>query len=194
MSPAGSTPDVRIRLAGPVDAAVIIALLDRIHGETPFMLYEPGELNVSAEVYAARISESMGKARWFMLLAEDGGAPVGFINGFRGGARRTAHVLGIGLGILRSHWGRGIGRSLLAAAEDLARRQGISRLELSVQPTNRRAIALYEKLGYRHEGTKRNGQLIDSRFVDEHLMAKLLADDGPSPATAGASPAPAPGR
>lgn len=190
----GPSSALKIRETSPVDAAAIMALLDRIHGETPFMLYEPGELNVSVDVYAARMSEGIGKARWFMLLAEDGGIPVGFINGFRGNARRTAHVLGVGLGILRSHWGKGIGRSLLAAAEDWARRHGIGRLELSVQPTNRRAMALYEKFGYHREGTKRNSQLIDGRFVDEHLMAKLLADGGPSPANTVTSSALAPGR
>ena len=45
--------------------------------------------------------------------------------------------------------GRGVGRELLHAAERYARAHGCVALRLEVRYDNARAIALYEKLGYR---------------------------------------------
>ncbi len=38
---------------------------------------------------------------------------------------------------------------------------------------NDHAIALYRKLGYRIEGTKKDAVFLDSEYVDEYTMAKL---------------------
>jgi ribosomal protein S18 acetylase RimI-like enzyme len=46
----------------------------------------------------------------------------------------------------------GVGRLLLEAAEETARRRGASELRLEVREDNARAIALYEKSGYRRSG------------------------------------------
>jgi len=48
--------------------------------------------------------------------------------------------------------GQGIGRRLLAAAEDTARRRGRRAMRLEVHEHNTRAIARYEKSGYRMFG------------------------------------------
>jgi len=48
--------------------------------------------------------------------------------------------------------GAGVGRRLLADAERLARRRGRAALRLEVRVNNRRAIALYEKHGFRSIG------------------------------------------
>jgi len=44
--------------------------------------------------------------------------------------------------------GRGLGRRLVAAAEELARRRGAARLRLEVRADNDAAIALYRGLGF----------------------------------------------
>jgi ribosomal protein S18 acetylase RimI-like enzyme len=44
--------------------------------------------------------------------------------------------------------GQGCGRVLLAAAEDWARARGYRFITLSVFPENRRAVELYERVGY----------------------------------------------
>jgi ribosomal protein S18 acetylase RimI-like enzyme len=47
---------------------------------------------------------------------------------------------------------RGVGRALLQACERYARAHGRSALRLEVRDDNASAIALYEKMGYRHFG------------------------------------------
>lgn len=73
--------------------------------------------------------------------------------------------------------GRGVGtaavRQLLALAfGDLA----LHRVFVHVFATNGPAIALYEKVGFRHEGTLREAALIDDRRVDVRVMGILRAE------------------
>jgi ribosomal protein S18 acetylase RimI-like enzyme len=55
--------------------------------------------------------------------------------------------------VLESHQGRGIGHRLMQRAAEWAKRQSAQGIELSVAEANRRAIALYEGMGY--ETTRR---------------------------------------
>ena len=47
---------------------------------------------------------------------------------------------------------------------------------LTVLANNPRAIALYEKLGFTHEGVKRQAQYKAGKFLDVVMMAKLRED------------------
>ena len=47
---------------------------------------------------------------------------------------------------------RGIGRAIIAHAEDLARQRGLTQLGLGVNYTNERAAALYQRLGFAETG------------------------------------------
>jgi [ribosomal protein S18]-alanine N-acetyltransferase len=67
---------------------------------------------------------------------------------FRAGSRKAR------LYSLAAARGSGIGRALLAAAEETAARRGCEELRLEVREDNARAIDLYEKSGYRRFGRK----------------------------------------
>lgn len=82
-----------------------------------------------------------------------------------------------------SHWGQGYGTEamqlLLAFAFD---ELNLHRVQLTVFSYNRRAIALYEKLGFRHEGTYREFMQRDGRRYDMLLYGLLRSewDRGPA--------------
>lgn len=91
----------------------------------------------------------------------------------------NAHVLGIaGLAVAPDARGRGVASALLAAVEKHARGSGARKLSLRVLSTNDTALRLYERSGFRREGTLRDEFLIDGRYVDDVLMAKHFG--GPS--------------
>lgn len=52
----------------------------------------------------------------------------------------------------KEYWGQGIGTKMLSFAIDEARKLGIKRLDIHVSDDNKRAIHLYEKLGFKDMG------------------------------------------
>jgi ribosomal protein S18 acetylase RimI-like enzyme len=110
------------------------------------------------------------------LVAEAGGRVLGYVR-VRPVTklRENAHVLGIvGLAVDPGARGRGVATALLAAAERYARERGGSKLSLRVLGTNEPALRLYERAGFRPEGTLRAEFCIQGRYVDDIIMAKPL--------------------
>lgn len=88
----------------------------------------------------------------------------------------NAHVAGIaGLAVAPDARDRGVASALLAAAEKHARASGARKLSLRVLSTNETALRLYERCGFRREGTLREKFLVQGRYVDDVLMTKHVA-------------------
>jgi len=69
----------------------------------------------------------------------------------------------------------GLGTAMMREAIDIARQKGLHRLVLSVIAYNHNAIKLYEKVGFRHEGLRREDYLgEDGRYHDVVEMGLLL--------------------
>ncbi|EJZ18029.1 GNAT family N-acetyltransferase [Rhizobium sp. Pop5] len=85
-----------------------------------------------------------------------------------------AHRGRLGMGILPAYRGRGLGRRLIETTLRTAREAGFARVELDVYEDNSRAIALYEKVGFKREGIIRRAARIDGRFIDAIGMALLF--------------------
>ena len=87
-----------------------------------------------------------------------------------------AHCGVLGIGILGEHRGKGIGPALLLATLGKAREMGLTRIELTVRERNTNATALYESLGFRHEGRHRNAVRIEGVYENFLAMALLFED------------------
>ena len=79
----------------------------------------------------------------------------------------------------------GRGRGLGTEATDLIvryglRELGLHRIALEVYAFNPRARHVYEKIGFRYEGTGRDALWFDERWVDVHYMSILEGDIGPT--------------
>ena len=86
--------------------------------------------------------------RLLVASEPDGLAGYALVTRRKGG--RRARLYSIAVQAARS--GRGVGRALLEAVEARALAQGCEALRLEVREDNKRAIALYERLGYRRFG------------------------------------------
>lgn len=71
--------------------------------------------------------------------------------------------------------GVGLGTAMMREAIDIARQKGLHRLVLSVIADNHNAIKLYEKVGFQHEGLRREDYLgEDGKYHDVVEMGLLL--------------------
>jgi putative acetyltransferase len=116
------------------------------------------------------------------LLALDGDRVVGSLS-IRRHVEHPAlgHVATLGMHVVRSHRGRGIGSALLAEAFTWARAFGIERIELTVYPHNDAAIALYRRFGFVEEGRLVRHAKKSYGYEDELLMAAWIGPDAGSP-------------
>jgi len=89
-----------------------------------------------------------------LLLAEDGvgGPVVGYIVFWV--VHDEVHVLNVAAAVAARR--RGVGRSLMEAAEGEGRRRGARLSTLEVRRSNEAAIALYRAMGYRQVGIRPN--------------------------------------
>ncbi|MFD0263813.1 GNAT family N-acetyltransferase [Kitasatospora indigofera] len=110
------------------------------------------------------------------LLALIGGRVVGYVRQVPPTPLASnRHVRQIqGLAVDGSVRGRGIGRALVEAACAAARADGARRISLRVLGHNEPARRLYERCGFRVEGSLSEEFLLDGRYVDDIWMARRL--------------------
>ena len=140
--------DVQIRTAdfdNPADRAGLIEVLDS-YASDPIGGGEP----LSEDVRRRLIPALQEQTNTLALLAMADGRPVGVAICFFGFSTFKARpLLNIhDLAVIPSHRGRGVGRALLAAAEDRARARGCCKLTLEVQEDNLPARSLYGRFGF----------------------------------------------
>ncbi|GAA0466128.1 GNAT family N-acetyltransferase [Alkalibacillus silvisoli] len=163
-----------IREVKSADSEKLSTLIQQVDQSSDYMLWEPGERNISPENQLKMIENIETQENSTILVSEDNDHLVGYILALGGKARRNRHSAYLVVGILKEYRGQGIGRKLLSAINQWATEHNIHRLELSAVGRNKAGLSLYKKMGFEIEGTKRDSLLIDGEFVDEYYMSKLL--------------------
>ena len=107
------------------------------------------------------------------FVAVNDGRVVGWCDICRMDRPVYRHAGVLGMGILKEFRGQGLGRRLILAALERARKVSIERVELTVYVSNKRAIRLYKSVGFVREGVKRKGRKLDGVYEDVLMMAKL---------------------
>jgi putative acetyltransferase len=125
--------------------------------------------------WRARLEEGAAPGRTdLQVVAERDGHVVGSAGLHPAPFLRRRHVAVLGISVAREAQGSGVGRALMQALCDYADGWAqILRIELTVFTDNERAIALYRRFGFRHEGTHRGYALRHGVYVDAHAMARL---------------------
>jgi ribosomal protein S18 acetylase RimI-like enzyme len=88
---------------------------------------------------------------------------------------RLAHRGVLSMGVAKPHRGTGIGRELLSAAIEHAKKIGLEKVELDVYVSNKAAVELYKKFGFKQSGfishyRKLDGEYYDCLFMDLSLV------------------------
>jgi len=91
------------------------------------------------------------------------------------GRGKTSHVANLGIYLKKEFRGMGIGARLMRTTIESARRRDFEIVKLTVFASNRRAVRLYEKFGFRECGRIKNGvKFSDGTHTDEIVMALSL--------------------
>ena len=157
------------------DAAALLEYLRITAEETPYLLRYPEECNMTMEEEVAFIAHTLRNPSVTMILCEINGVIAGNCRLERHNKLKTRHRASIGIALKKEFWNLGIGTAMFTEMIRLAREAGICQLELEVFETNRRAMALYEKMGFRIAAEHPNAiRLRDGTMLCEYLMVKEL--------------------
>jgi RimJ/RimL family protein N-acetyltransferase len=165
---------MNIRMIRESDSEQFLFLTKALDEETQFMMLEPGERITTIQEQTQRISNVLSQDNQMIFVVEHENQIVGFLAAFGGSYRRNHHCAHIVIGIRQTFAGQGIGKQLFETVEKWAIAHELHRLELTVMSHNERAIHLYQKMGFKTEGTKQDSLLVNGKYVDEYYMAKLL--------------------
>lgn len=111
---------------------------------------------------------------WPVFYAVEGDNVVGWADITPSSNPRLSHRGFLGMGILKSHRGQGLGTQLLQAALGHAKKIGLEKVELSVYSENFAAIALYKKVGFQQMGFVKNYRKLEGRYFNAIEMEIFL--------------------
>ena len=138
--------------------------------EGPYLVYKGDELMKSANNPPTR--------QWNAYFIKDGEKYIGEISLDIDPEHLDKKIPNSGwLGILiadTDYHGRGVGEMAMEFIENRARELNLVRIELGVFEYNERAIAFYEKLGYRRFHVNENFTFFNGKWYDDYRMDKNL--------------------
>ncbi|HHT45357.1 MAG TPA: GNAT family N-acetyltransferase [Fastidiosipila sp.] len=165
-----------IRSADRVDALDMIDCLKQVATESTFLLSYPDEITYTESEEISIIDRFLNAPTSAMLVAFVDNRLVA-ISSIMGQSRRRkmCHRAELGISVLRDYWGLGIGARILATLIEAAKNAGLEQIELGVFTGNKRALALYRKMGFVETGlVPQAAKLDDGTYYDEHRMVLML--------------------
>ncbi len=137
------------------------------------LMYEPMS-RVKEERWFEETLNSRGEFLYTIdAETKDGWVTIGNVGLHRVDWKNRTATLGIVLGE-KTYWGRGYGTDAVRTMLRFAFHElNLHRVELETFSFNPRAWRCYERLGFRHEGTRREALHREGRYHDVHTMGIL---------------------
>lgn len=157
--------DVRVRAVRDADAAALIELIGGVYAEYPGCVLDLD--GVDADLVAPATSFARSRSRLWVLDDPEG------ITATVGAGPLVADTVELKrLYVAARARRRGLGAQLVGHVEEQATLAGARRVELWSDSRFRDAHRLYQRLGYRDTGQRR--QLHDPSATTEHNLARTL--------------------
>lgn len=165
-----------LRSAELADAEVLLEYMKITSGETPFLIREPDEVNLTMEQERGFIEERIKSERELMLIATIDGKHIGNCSLMSIGTyKRYSHRCEIAIALYKDYCGYGIGELMMRTVLSIAKSLGYEQAELEVISNNKNAITLYQKLGFQKYGHfPQNMKYADGTYADADWMMKIL--------------------
>lgn len=136
----------------------------------PFLLYEP----MTADNFLSVFNDLEKKG--VLYIFEDKQESIGMCKLVPQHYRNTHIVYLGGFAVDPAQSGKGYGLQMMEEIKNHAKQNGFLRIELTVATNNEKAIQLYLKAGFHHEGVLKKYTYLKSKdqYVDEAVMAYLF--------------------
>ena len=162
------------------DASALLEYLKIIGGETENLSFGPEGAHLDVEAEQAYLGMQAQSHDHIQLLAKVNGEIIGTASLNRK-PNRMSHRAEFGISLKKAWWGCGAASALAQGVLAFARESGVRQVNLEVRSDNKRAIALYEKLGFRKLCTfpgffQINGELIDFDLMNLDLCPTAQDD------------------
>ena len=156
------------------DGNAVFDIFNATHAETDYLLSYPDENSFDPEQEAHFLEEKTKSPNEIEIIAFIDGKIAGMAGiGAVGTKHKVKHRAEFGISILKEYWGLGLGRALTEACIQCARDAGYVQMELNVVSENKRAISLYQNLGFAEFGRNPKGFLSRTSGFQE-LIYMLL--------------------
>jgi RimJ/RimL family protein N-acetyltransferase len=162
---------------------LIVRRLTASEGEA-FRAVRLEALTVAADSFAMTLDDELKREPSFygdhlkerpVWIALDDDTAVGMVGFNRMEAARQAHKGTLwGMYVAPSARGKGAADALIAAVLDHARAEGLRQVLLTCLASNPRAIAVYERHGFKRWGLEPGALHIGEAWLDDAHMVKLL--------------------
>lgn len=164
-----------IREATDQDAAGLIEYLNRIGGESDFLLAGADEWDITVAEEKKFLNEMNSNPNNLFRIAELAGEIAGVVSLKALSSKRVAHNCELGVSVRKKYWHQGIGSALMREAIAYARQSGTLKvIHLMVFASNHPAIALYQKLGFETIGINKDYVKLNGSYQDAVLMCLSL--------------------
>ena len=148
--PESATHNIRVRLATAENADFVLGLVPQLVAFGPPPWRDRRQMMDTDTLVIGRALQGLAAGATVLVAEDIGGRPLGFIHlcgetdyYTRSEAGHIADII-----VAPDARGRGVGETLIAAAEEWARARGYPLLTLNVFIENAHARALYERTGF----------------------------------------------
>ena len=172
---------IRLRSLEKTDAGAAIFCLRKVSAETDFLMREVSECGMTIAQEEDVIARKAENPRELLLGAFIGDELLGMAGlNACGPYARVRHRASIGLSLLRTYWGKGIGTAMMNALISAAKDAGYEQLELDAVDNNARAISLYQRMGFVRVGQMPKAMKYrDGRYADlMYMVLELYPSNG----------------
>ena len=163
-----------LRNANAEDGAAVLDLYILTHGQTDYLLSYPDEVTFTPESESEYLRKKAESPRDVELLAIVDGVAAGSAGVFGHGEKfKVRDRASLGISVDKRYWRLGIGKALIDACIECAKKAGYRQMELEVVAENEAAIALYKKAGFVEFGRNPRGMKSRETGWQEIVLMRL---------------------
>jgi len=169
-----SEKEVVLRAPKWEDLGDLLELINSVVDEGADIVIEERKTREEEVDWLSGVIAKMEKGRGVHVVAEVDGRVVASSEVTRGGFHCESHLGSLGIIVKSDYRDMGIGTEIIRALLEQARIMGLKVVTLSAFSTNRRAIHVYEKMGFEETGRIPNGLYKNGSYIDRVIMTKWI--------------------